>query len=131
MIQALFVLVLAAGATDCRGAAQSVDLEKFGGLAKSLPKLPNSRHLPPPGSGIISFEIGVDGRARSIDVECQSSELTGNYLKGLIAVTRFQIPPKTQRGLRHNVGLNVEVSEDANVKVSVTDFSSPNDGKKK
>ena len=123
MFQALFVLVLTVGATDCREVAQGVHLEKLGSLAKSLPKLPSPRYLPPPGSGIISFEIGADGRARAIDVECQSSESTGGYLKGLISVTRFQVPKKVQRELRHTVGLNVDVSEDANVKVSVTDFS--------
>ncbi len=122
MIQALFVLFVAVGATDCPEAAQGVHLEKLGRLAKSLPKLPSPRHLPPPGSGIISFEIGTDGRARAIDVECQSSESTGNYLKGLISVTRFQEPTKAQQGLRHTVGLSVDVSEDINVKVSVTDF---------
>lgn len=122
MFHTLLVLVLAAGASDCREAAQGVHLEKFGGLAKSLPRLPSPRRAPPPGSGIISFEVNAEGRARSIDVECQSSELTGTYLKGLISVTRFHIPAKTQRGIRHTVGLNVDVSEDANVKVSVSDF---------
>ena len=122
MFHILLALVLAASVTDCREAAQGVHLEKFGGLAKSLPKLPSPRRSPPPGSGIISFEITAEGRARSIDVECQSSELTGNYLKGLISVTRFHTPTKMQRGIRHTVGLNVDVSEDANVKISVTDF---------
>lgn len=130
MIQALFAFVLAVGATDCRDAAQGVHLEKLGRLAKSFPKLPSPRLLPPPGSGIISFEIGTDGRARAIDVECQSSEATGNYLNGLISVTRFQASAEVRRGLRHAVGLNVEVSEGVNVKVSVTDFTGTGSEKK-
>ncbi|HSX60815.1 MAG TPA: hypothetical protein VLF18_11500 [Tahibacter sp.] len=122
MIQALFVIILAAGAADCREVAQGVNLAKFGELAKFLPKLPSPRRLPPPGSGIVSFEIGVNGRALAIDVECQSSEPTGDYLKGLVPVTRFHIPAKAQRGLRRKVGLNVEVSQNINMKVIVTDF---------
>ncbi|MBL8299417.1 MAG: hypothetical protein JNN30_13850 [Rhodanobacteraceae bacterium] len=122
MIQALFVLILASGATDCRMAAQSVHLESFGELAKSLANLPIPRRLPPAGGGIISFEIAEDGRARAINVECRSSELTGNFLKGLISATRFQAPAKVQRGIRQRVGLNVDIAEGDNVKVSVTDF---------
>lgn len=123
MVQALFVLILAAGATDCQEAAKGIHLEKFGELAKTFADSRGPRSPPPPGNGIVSFEIGDDGRARAINVECQSSEQTGNFLKGLISTGRFQISATAQKDHRHKVGLSVDVSINVDeVNVTTADF---------
>lgn len=119
MVQTLLVLAVVAGAADCREAATGIRLEKLGALAESISRLPSPRKLPPPGNGIVSFVVGPDGSAHSIEQICGSSEFVGRYLTGVISVLRFRTPAATdRRGLRHTVALSVDVVDEVQAKVS-------------
>jgi hypothetical protein len=89
-------------------------------MAKSLPRLPMPAKLPATGNGILSFHIDANGRARDINIECQSSASAGEYLKALVSAVRFQVPVKNGGNFRHQLGLLIEVTDET--KVNISDF---------
>jgi hypothetical protein len=123
MFSTLLAFLMVAGFADCRESAQSMPIEKLGSLAKSLPKLPTPQKLPPAGDGIVSFSINAEGRARAIEIQCQSSPIAGEHLRDLISVIRFAVPPTAEADVRHQVALKIEVTDDASVKI--TDLVAP------
>lgn len=114
----LLFVFSSSSAADCRDSASDIRLEKLGDLAEALPKLPSARRPPLPGNGIVRFQIGADGKARSIDIVCRSSSNTGKFLKNLLSTIHFPLPDEEGQSRRHTVGLVVEVGDDATVNVS-------------